>query len=90
MAARARSTIVCDVAGLDPDASAIDALARFRLGARRLGFEVRLRGMSAELRELLEFVGLAGVLGVEAGGQPEEREDPPGVEEERELPDLPV
>jgi hypothetical protein len=87
MAAREPSTVVCDVGSLGPDASAIDALARFQLGARRLGFEVRLRGMSNELRELLEFVGLAAVLGVETGGQPEEREEPLGVEEERELPD---
>jgi hypothetical protein len=87
MAAREPGTVVCDVGSLDPDVSSIDALARFQLGARRLGVEVRFLRTSDQLRELLELAGLAAVLGVETGGQPEEREEPLGVEEERELAD---
>jgi len=87
MTAHLPSTIVCDVGELDPDAVTVDALARFQLGARQLGFDVRLRGASTELRELLAFVGLDEVLRVEARGQAEEREEPLGVEEEAELDD---
>ena len=58
--------LVCDVAALeDPDAAAVDALARLQLDARRLGAEVRLRYPSRELLELLALFGLAGVLPVE-------------------------
>jgi hypothetical protein len=49
----------------------IDALARFQLVARREGRRVQLRDVSAELRGLLEFVGLADALGVEPRGKPE-------------------
>jgi hypothetical protein len=66
-----RSTIVCDVGTVPPDAAAIDALARLQLNARRLGLELRLRHASKELQDLLAFAGLRDVLRVEAGGQPE-------------------
>ena len=78
-------TIVCDLSALDPDAVTIDALARLQLSSRRIGWELRLRRASRELRELLTFVGLDEVLRLETGGQPEEREQGVGVEEEREL-----
>ena len=78
-------TIVCDVSALDPDALTIDALARLQLSSRRVGLEVRLRHASNELQELLAFVGLDEVLRLEAGRQPEQREQRVGVEEEREL-----
>jgi anti-anti-sigma regulatory factor len=79
---------VCDVGALsDADVVAIQALARLQLTARRLGCRVELRGASPELRALLAFLGLADVLGVEPGRQPEEREHTLGVEEERELDD---
>jgi hypothetical protein len=87
MAGPRPSTIVCDVCGLAPDAAAIDALARLQLAARRLGLEIRLRHASSELLGLLAFVGLSEVLRVEAGGQPEEREERLGAEEERQLDD---
>jgi hypothetical protein len=74
MAASRPSTIVCDVGALAPDASAVDALARLQLTARRLGYEIRLRDASVALQDLLDFVGLRNVLCVEAGGQAEERE----------------
>ncbi|HEX9416270.1 MAG TPA: hypothetical protein VF895_06140 [Gaiellaceae bacterium] len=79
--------IVCDVQALSPDLVAVDALARLQLSVRRLGQEIRLRHASAELRDLLNLVGLRDVLRVEFEGQPEQREERLGVEEERELDD---
>jgi anti-anti-sigma regulatory factor len=78
-------TIVCDVSALDLDATTIDALARLQLSSRRVGCTLMLRHASRELRELLAFAGLDGVLCLEPRGQPEEREQRVGVEEEREL-----
>jgi anti-anti-sigma regulatory factor len=49
----------------------VDALMRFRLEARRHGMRVRLLDVPAELRELLELVGLDGVLALEPRWQPE-------------------
>jgi anti-anti-sigma regulatory factor len=63
--------LVVDVTGLPAgSAGTIGALARLRLAARRTGHTVRLRGATAELRELLELAGLAGEFEWEA----EERE----------------
>ena len=88
---RGDSTIIlCDVARLaDADMATVDALARLALRARRLGCAVTLRDPSMELLELLGLAGLGEVLpcaadsGLEVIGQPEEREEPLGVEEER-------
>jgi hypothetical protein len=63
------------------DLGTVDALARIRLAGKRLGFELRLTP-TEELLELLELCGLVDVL-----WQPEQREEPLGVEEERELGD---
>lgn len=63
------------------DLGTVDALARLRLAGKRLGFEVRLTP-TEELLELLELLGLVDVL-----WQPEQREEPFGVQEERELGD---
>jgi anti-anti-sigma regulatory factor len=53
---------VCDVGGLThPDLAAVDALARLRLTARRLGCPIRLRNAGLELRALLDLVGLGEV-----------------------------
>ena len=78
---------LCELRAVAADAVAIDALARLQLTARRLGRRVRLRHVSRELQELLEFAGLACVLGVEPRRQAEEREQPLGAEEEGELRD---
>jgi anti-anti-sigma regulatory factor len=84
----ARTAIACDVGSLtDADAVMIDTLARLQLAMRRRGLEIRLRNTPPELRELITLVGLDDVLRVEPGGQPEEREQPVGVEEEGELAD---
>ena len=52
----------CDVASVDADAVAIDALARLALAARRHGCQVRLRNASPALVGLLEFLGLNDVI----------------------------
>jgi anti-anti-sigma regulatory factor len=77
----------CGVRSLRADVAAVDALARLTLAARQAGFELRLLHASAELTCLIELTGLAGVLRVEPGGQPEEREQGLGVEEEGQLDD---
>jgi ABC-type transporter Mla MlaB component len=52
----------CDVCGVDTDAVTVDALARLQLAARRHGCQVRLRGASDELCDLVAFMGLQDVL----------------------------
>jgi anti-anti-sigma regulatory factor len=75
------------VGSVPADAATVDALARLQLCARRRGLDIRLRGASGELRDLLALCGLGDVLRVEAGGQAEEREQGIRVEEEGELND---
>jgi hypothetical protein len=88
----------CDLTGVDAaDLACIDLLAAVTLAARRTGWRVRLLNASHELVELADFAGLADVLpfgppaapgsGVEMVGQPEEREESLGVEEERDPAD---
>lgn len=79
----------CDVGALDdPDAVMVDALARVQLTARRLGRRVRLRDACGELQELLDLMGLSGVVPLCAGSPPgtsgkaEQWEQRRGVEEE--------
>ena len=52
----------CEVNGVAPDAVTADALARLQLAAGRRGCQVRLRGASSDLLELLDFMGLRDVL----------------------------
>jgi hypothetical protein len=80
-------TIVCDLHGVAADCVTVDALARIHLAARRAGVELDVRHASRELKELLVFTGLDGVLAVEQQWEAEEREDPLGPEEERQLDD---
>ena len=76
-----------DASALRPSLASLDLLARLRLRG------TRFRGVSPELRDLARFCGLAKALGLEAGPalesvrEPEEREEPGGVEEERQLDD---
>ena len=63
------------------DVALVDALARLQLVAARAGYRIEIAA-PAELAELIELCGLSGVL-----GQPEQREELRGVEEERHLPD---
>ncbi len=85
--------ILCDVRALNhPDAVAVDALARLQLAAKRLGGNVALVHVTTELQELLDLCGLSDVLrscddlGVEPSGQTEQREEPGGVQKERDPP----
>jgi ABC-type transporter Mla MlaB component len=52
----------CDVVGVPVDAVTVDALARLQLAARGYGCRVRLRNASAELLDLVAFMGLEDVL----------------------------
>jgi hypothetical protein len=72
------------------DFEIVDALARLQLAARRAGYRIDVTAAPADLIELIELAGLTVTLGVEAGRQPEEREERLGVEEERELDHPPV
>jgi ABC-type transporter Mla MlaB component len=55
--------VVCDVRALtQPDAVAVEALARVRLTVRRQGRRVGICHSCRELRELLAFMGLADIL----------------------------
>lgn len=55
--------LVCDASGLvDPDAVTVDALARVRLTAQRLGCAVEIRHASPHLRDLIRLTGLSEVL----------------------------
>jgi ABC-type transporter Mla MlaB component len=58
---------ICDVQGVEPDAVTVDALARLQLAAQRTGCRVLLRNASAELLELVAFMGLEDVLPEEKG-----------------------
>lgn len=52
----------CDAGELPADAGLVDALARVALVARRHGCELWLCDAGPELRELIDFMGLADVL----------------------------
>lgn len=55
--------LTCDLSGVvQPDVSALDALARMQLTARRLGRTIRLRHASTEMCALLTLAGLTDVL----------------------------
>jgi hypothetical protein len=69
------------------DLGTVESLARLQLAARRSSARLRLTRVPRELEELIIFVGLAEVLGLEPRGQAEEREQCLGVEEERDLDD---
>jgi ABC-type transporter Mla MlaB component len=55
--------VECDVGGLDgSDLETVDALARFQLIGQQEQVQIRVRGASPELGELLELVGLLHVV----------------------------
>jgi hypothetical protein len=92
MPARTPSTIVliCELGSVRADLHVVELLARLQMLAHRLGGELRLRDCPQDLRLLLELTGLAEVLGLEPCGQSEQREQPLGAEEEREVGDPPA
>ncbi|MGH6719985.1 MAG: STAS domain-containing protein [Alphaproteobacteria bacterium] len=86
--------IVCDVGAVtNSDVAVIDALCRMKLAARRRGCQLRLRDASAGLLQLIFLVGMSDIMPVVPGsggelkGQPEEREHPGRVQEERDPAD---
>ncbi len=90
MAAVPPKPLVCDAGGLSgADLHAVADLARLHAAARRLNLQLIVRNASAELVELVAFVGLSDVLRLELEGQSEEGKQRLGVEEERQLGDLP-
>jgi ABC-type transporter Mla MlaB component len=56
--------IACDVGALAADVGTVEALARLALVAKRLGYALKVRGASTELRDLVELCGLTDALGV--------------------------
>jgi STAS domain len=78
------------------DVRAVGVLALLQLAARRRGLRIVFRGAKGDLRELLTLLGLDEALpcigrsGVEPRRQPEQREEPLGVEEEADPDDLPA
>jgi hypothetical protein len=75
---------------IEPTAGTIDQIARLQLTARRCDCELELTNANPYLLELIELVGLAGVLRIEMQGQSKQRKQPCGVEEEGELGDPPA
>jgi hypothetical protein len=96
LAAGSKPLVTCDVEHVAPtDIGTVDALARLALALRHCGARMRIERASPELRGLLGLAGLRGVvpcddLFVEVVGQPEQREQLLGVEEERDAGDLSV
>jgi anti-anti-sigma regulatory factor len=57
-------TVLCDVGAVSaPDAVTIEALARLRLTARRLGCDLRVLSAHPRLMDLVALTGLNDVLG---------------------------
>jgi len=94
--ARSGELVVCDVAGVGPDAVTVDALSRLQLAAMRGGCAVRLKNASEPLLELVELMGLTRVLPGTGGllgeleRKPEAWEQRGRVEEEGELDDASI
>lgn len=79
---RRADLVLCDLSGAtSPSAATVEALARLRLLARRHGRRFQALHPCDELRDLLTLVGLE-VLLLEPEGQPEQREQRLGVQEE--------
>ena len=84
-----RPSIVVDLSALSGgDIVLLGALARLSLEARRQGARIRIVGAPSELIEITELTGLTDAIGLEPAsggqpvGQPEEREEARGIEEE--------
>lgn len=74
---RKGGTVICDVRAVTrPDVVTVEALARLRLTARRHGCTLVVDGAGHRLHALIDLLGLSQPL-----GEPEQREQPVGVEE---------
>jgi hypothetical protein len=56
------TVVPCDVRCLGAEAAVVDALARLQVAAMRSGCRISVRNASAELLELIAFIGLEEVL----------------------------
>lgn len=82
-----RRIVSCDVSEItEPDALALDTLARLQLVAYRFGATIRLHNAGDALVELIAWAGLDGVLEVEPSGVEADRKveegEQLGVDEE--------
>jgi ABC-type transporter Mla MlaB component len=69
--------VTCDLSGVaDPDAAALEALARMQLTARRMGRSIRLAHVRPEMRALLALAGLTDIVPT-VRARPEWAGDPP-------------
>jgi ABC-type transporter Mla MlaB component len=87
---RPAAWVDCDLQALPfADLDTVELLARLGLTAQRGGSRIRVRHAPDGLRELLSLLGLDSCvsLSVEAGGQPEQREEAGRVQEERDPAD---
>ena len=86
MDARHPPPLECDCGSIsDPGLGTVEALARLRVRLRRRGEALHLVGVPSGLLDLLAFVGIDDLLRaspVEVVGEPEEREEMRGVQEE--------
>jgi hypothetical protein len=82
--------VILNCARLSPDIASVERIARLRVCVRRGGYDLSLANVSEELRQVIGLAGLAQTLGVEVKRQPEQREELGRIEEEGDLPDLPV
>lgn len=83
--------LLCDLReAASPSCDTVEALARVRLLARRHGCAFGVLHPGDALRDLLVLLGLDEALLLEASGEPEEREQRRGVEEEGEAGDPPA
>jgi ABC-type transporter Mla MlaB component len=58
------AAVLCDVGAVTaPDAATVEALARLRLTARRLGCDLRVLRAHPHLTDLVALTGLSDVLG---------------------------
>jgi ABC-type transporter Mla MlaB component len=57
----------CDVAGVEPDAVTVEAIARLQLAAGRRGCRIELVNASPELCGLVDLLGLRDVFSPAAG-----------------------
>ena len=80
-------TVILNCAQLESSVAAVDHIARLRLCTRRGGYRLCLANVSDDLKRVIQLAGLGECLGVEMQGQPEEREELRGVEEESDLAD---
>jgi hypothetical protein len=68
------------------DLATVELVARLRLTAWRLGWDVQIT-VPEDVSDLIGFTGLSDALCVEVERQAEERKEPRGVEEKRQLGD---